>query len=149
RPLRQPIALNAPTSDLPATVGVDHPFNPYGSWYYSPTGAANPDGTPRLAGTPRPVTLLGLAFVENGAEEIDVTSGVYRGVAGVRGSLFDRWAWETAALYTRAYTSDVSPARDSRIAAARGPAANRSHRVQPVWIHLPGGGFSGGRGPAV
>ena len=43
-----------------------------------------------------------------GPENINVRSGVYRGVAGLRGKLPGGWSWESAALYTRAYTSDVS-----------------------------------------
>jgi outer membrane receptor protein involved in Fe transport len=108
RLLRQPINLNAPTSDRLATLSIDNPFNPYGSRFHSPTGSPNPDGTPRLTGTPQSVALLSLALVENGAEDVDVRSGVYRAVAGLRGRVFDQWTWETGALYTRAYSSDVS-----------------------------------------
>jgi iron complex outermembrane recepter protein len=108
RVLRQPINFNAPTGDQLAPLSIDNPYNPYGSRFYSPTGAPNPDGTPRLTGTPQPITLLALALAENGAEDIDVNSGVYRGVMGVRGKIFDEWTWESGALYTRAYTSDIS-----------------------------------------
>jgi iron complex outermembrane recepter protein len=108
RVLRQPINFNAPIADQLAPLSVDNPFNPYGSRFYSPTGAPNADGTPRLIGAPQPVTLLTLALVENGAEDVDVNSGVYRAVAGLRGLVFEGWTWETAALYTRAYTSDIS-----------------------------------------
>lgn len=106
--LRQPININAPTADQLAPLSIDNPFNPYGSRFYSPTGAPNADGTPRLTGTPQATTLLALALRDNGAEDVDVHSGVYRGVAGLRGKVFDQWTWETAALYTRAYVSDIS-----------------------------------------
>ncbi|MGH7945641.1 MAG: TonB-dependent receptor domain-containing protein, partial [Opitutaceae bacterium] len=108
RLLRQPINVNAPTSDQLAPLSVDNPFNPYGSRFYNLTGAPNADGTGRLTGMPQPVTLLALALVDLGAEDVDVNSGVYRGVAGLRGKAFDQWTWETGVLYTRAYMSDVS-----------------------------------------
>jgi iron complex outermembrane recepter protein len=108
RVLRQPINFNAPAADQLASLAINNPFNPYGSRFHDPTGAPNADGTPRLMGTPQPVTLLSLALVENGPEDVDVNSGVYRAVAGLRGEVWDQWAWEGAALYTRAYTSDIS-----------------------------------------
>lgn len=106
--LRQPIQLNAPGSDQFAPMSVDNPFNPYGSRFYSPTGAPNADGTARLTGNPQPVTLVSVLLKDVGPENINVRSGVYRGVAGLRGKLGGGWTWETAALYTRAYTADVS-----------------------------------------
>lgn len=105
---RQPIPINAPGSDQPAPMSVDNPFNPYGSRYYHPTGAPNADGTPRLTGPPQRIVLTGLTLIEAGGEDIVVHSGVYRGVAGLRGKVFDEWNWEVGALYTRAYTSDIS-----------------------------------------
>jgi hypothetical protein len=47
---RQPLALNAPTSDKLMVMPIDNPFNPYGSRLYSTTGAPNADGTPRSGG---------------------------------------------------------------------------------------------------
>ena len=100
--------INAPTADQLAPLSVDNPYNPYGSRFYHPTGAPNADGTPRLTGTPQAITLLALALRDNGPEDVDVHSGVYRGVVGLRGKIFDRWTWEAGALYTRAYVSDIS-----------------------------------------
>jgi outer membrane receptor protein involved in Fe transport len=108
RLLRQPVSFNAPISDGLALMSIDNPFNPYGARFYSPTGAPNADGARRLTGMPRTLTLLGLALVEIGPEDVDVNSGVYRGVAGLRGRWFKGWTWETAALYSRAYASDTS-----------------------------------------
>jgi iron complex outermembrane receptor protein len=105
---RQPINYNAPTSEAPGVLSIDNPYNPYGARFYSPTGAPNADGSPRLTGTPQTISLLQLALVENGAEEVGVNAGVYRGVLGARGKIFDQWTWETGALYTRAYLSDIS-----------------------------------------
>ncbi len=106
--LRQPIQHNAPGSDQFAPISVDNPFNPYGSRFYSATGAPNADGTPRLTGTPQSLTLVSVLLADLGAENIEVHSGVYRGVAGLRGKLAHDWSWEAAALYTRAYTADIS-----------------------------------------
>lgn len=105
---RQPVQINGPSADQVAPVSVDNPFNPYGSRFYHPTGAPNADGTPRLTGTPQGIVLLSLLLAELGSESVEVNSGVYRGVAGLRGKLFRDWTWESAALYTRAYTADVS-----------------------------------------
>lgn len=106
---RQPPLLNAPGIDQLKPVSADNPYNPYGSRFYHPTGASNADGTPRLVGTPQPLTLLALSFHDLERENVFVHSRVYRGVAGLRGRLGADWTWETAALYTRANTRDVSP----------------------------------------
>ena len=106
--VRQPIQLNAPGSDQFAPMSVDNPFNPYGSRFFSPTGAPNADGTARLTGTPQQLTMVSVLLKDVGPENINVNSGVYRGVAGLRGKLAHDWTWETAALYTRAYTADIS-----------------------------------------
>lgn len=106
--LRQPVQINAPGSDQFAPMSIDNPYNPYGSRFYSPNGAANADGTLRLTGTPQAITLASVLFKDLGAENVHVHSGVYRAVAGLRGKLGGEWNWEVAGLYTRAYTSDVS-----------------------------------------
>jgi len=117
---RQPVLLNAPNADLVKPMSADDPYNPYGSRFYSPAGAPNADGTPRLAGTPQAITLLAFTFRDFGAEHPFVHSGVYRGVAGLRGKLGDAWNWETGALYSRAQTSDSSTptVRESLLAQA-------------------------------
>ncbi len=48
--VRQPLALNAPTTDAYGVVSADNPFNPYGSRFYDVNGAPNADGTVRLTG---------------------------------------------------------------------------------------------------
>jgi outer membrane receptor protein involved in Fe transport len=60
---RQPLALNAPTSDQLAVMAVDNPYNPYGSRFYHPTGAANADGSARLTGAPRTVSFTAMTLV--------------------------------------------------------------------------------------
>ncbi|MBI5768834.1 MAG: TonB-dependent receptor [Verrucomicrobia bacterium] len=118
--LRQPVFLNAPGSDLLKPISVDNPYNPYGSRFYSPTGAPNSDGTLRLTGTPQAITLLSMSFDDLGAEDVMVHSGVYRGVIGLRGKLAGDWTWESGLLYTRGYASDISTGavRESALAAA-------------------------------
>ncbi|MBI5688514.1 MAG: TonB-dependent receptor [Verrucomicrobia bacterium] len=118
--LRQPINFNAPTSEAPAPLAIDNPYNPYGSRFHSPTGAPNADGTPRLTGTPQTVSLLALSLIDNGQEDVVVNSGIYRVVGGLRGKLGGDWTWDSAALYTRAYSSDISPhgVRESLFGAA-------------------------------
>jgi len=120
--MRQPLPFNAPSADKIATISVDNPFNPYGSRFYHVTGAPNADGTARLVGTPTALTLLSHTIVDAGPETIDVSSGLYRVVAGLRGTIFDDWSWESAGLYTRAYVTDLSTnaIRESLFAAALG-----------------------------
>lgn len=117
---RQPLPLNAPSADSLRTtadpnnqftfkiIAADNPYNPYGSRFYSPTGAPNADGTPRLTGTPQTLTLLTHTIKDDGPEHIKVASGIYRVVGGARGKFGDAWTWESGALYTRAYTHDDS-----------------------------------------
>ena len=107
--LRQPISLSAPTSEPVVPVSVDNPFNPYGSRFYSPTGASNPDGTPRLTGTPQPLTLLSEVILDLPPDAIFVSAGSNRILGGLRGKLTDTWTWESAVLYTNSFAHDRSP----------------------------------------
>lgn len=97
----------AASTDAVAIVPATNPWNPFGTRFYSPTGAANADGTLRLTGTPSPVALTNKRFPEFGTRTASVTSSVYRAVAGLRGRFGDTWQWESAALYSRATTTDV------------------------------------------
>jgi len=105
---RQPIRSAAPSSSQFAPISADNPYNPYGSRFYSPTGAPNADGTPRLVGTPQQLVLVTLSHLDVGAEDIGVTGNTFRAVAGLRGTIFQSWSWETAGLYSRAAASDIS-----------------------------------------
>lgn len=120
--VRQPLPFNAPSADKIATMAIDNPFNPYGTRFWDPAGTPNSDGTPRLVGTPTALTLLSHTIADAGPETIDVTSGLYRIVAGLRGQIFTDWNWESAGLYTRAYVTDLSTnaVRESLFAAALG-----------------------------
>ncbi len=85
-----------------AVVPISNPFNPFGSRYWSPTGAPNADGTPRLVGTPAEVSITNKRFIDLPTRTDHVTNSVYRGVVGLRGKVFDSWSWEAALLYSSA-----------------------------------------------
>lgn len=94
------------STDGDLIVPATNPWNPFGTRYYHPTGAANTDGTPRLTGTPSPVVIINKRFMDLGTREINVTSDVLRALGGVRGKFFDTWTWESAGLYTVATSTD-------------------------------------------
>jgi outer membrane receptor protein involved in Fe transport len=104
--VRQPLALNAPTTDKLATLAIDNPYNPYGSRFYSATGAANTDGSLRLTGAPRAVSLVSVTLPDLGVEKITTTANVIRFASGVRGKLGDTWTWETSGFYNRVTGED-------------------------------------------
>ncbi len=118
--VRQPIALNAPGSDQFKPLSVDNPYNPYGSRYFSPTGAPNSDGSARLTGTPQAVTWVSGTLKDLAPEHVQVHANTYRLVGGLRGKIFDTWSWESGLLYTRASSKDVSldAIRESALAAS-------------------------------
>lgn len=107
--VRNPINLNAPSADQLAPMSVDNPYNPYGSRFYDPAGLPNADGTPRLVGTPRSITLQSVIFDPNRDEVTDVSSQTYRIVGGVRGTLADRWNWEVGGLHSYGEVTDRNP----------------------------------------
>lgn len=117
--LRDPITYG-PSTDVPIVLGADNPNNPFGSYFYHPTGEPNPDGSPRLVGTPESVRLQSYRFADNGLEMADVENTAYRIVLGARGKIAGSWNWETAAMWSRAGTLDVSRngLRESRAHAA-------------------------------
>jgi outer membrane receptor protein involved in Fe transport len=94
------------TTDGDIYVPIDNPFNPFGTRFFSPTGAPNTDGTPRLTGTPATIVIVNKRMLDLGTRTFEVTSDVVRGVAGVRGKLADTWNWESALLYSFAKTTD-------------------------------------------
>ena len=107
--VRNPINLNAPSADRLAPMSVDNPFNPYGSRFYDPAGLPNADGTARLVGTPRSITLQSVVFDPDRTEVTDVSSQTYRVVGGARGTLADRWNWEVGALRSYGEVTDSNP----------------------------------------
>lgn len=105
---RTPVSLNAPTTNKLAPLAINNPYNPYGSRFYDVNGSPNADGTPRLVGTPQTST-LSIALVNSLLpDQTNVTSNLYRVVAGLRGTV-GRWSWETGVLDSRAQVTDKSP----------------------------------------
>lgn len=101
-------------------VPITNPFNPFGDRFWSPTGAPNADGTPRLPGTPSAVLISNKRLTDLAQRTDDVTDSVYRGVVGLRGKFFDSWRWEAALLYTaaRVIEYEAGPSRKSLIISA-------------------------------
>jgi hypothetical protein len=119
---RDPAGLDG-TDDVNIYVGANNPYNPFGSRFYSPTGAPNADGTARVTGTPSDVLIAGGTGVrprEFKAKEINVLSQSIRTVGGLRGSTFADFEWESAVLYSRAWTRDeeFNNIRHSRLQSA-------------------------------
>lgn len=105
--VRPPVAYGI-NSDAPLFVPADNPYNPYGSRFYSPTGAPNADGTPRLTGPAQSVTIVSKRFTDIGPETIDIATTAITATAGLRGDIVPGWTWETGAVYSRAQTKDDS-----------------------------------------
>ncbi|MEI6465832.1 MAG: TonB-dependent receptor plug domain-containing protein, partial [Verrucomicrobiota bacterium] len=63
---RQPVTLNA--SDRVVTLSPDNPYNPYGSRFYSPTGAPNADGSARLTGAPQTLSIGDMLLADGGPD---------------------------------------------------------------------------------
>lgn len=118
---RQPLALNAPTSDQLVVMPVGNPYNPYGSRFFHPAGAPNADGTPRLTGTPRTVSFTQLTLRDLAAETIDIDSDALRAVVGLEGRIGDSgWEWEGSLFYNEVNgQDDANPdVRESLLQAA-------------------------------
>ncbi len=101
---------------IPAT----NPWNPFGTRFWSPTGAPNADGSARLTGTPSDVLISNKRFVDLRTRTADINSSVYRGLLGARGKIFDTWRWESAALYSagRVVDRENNSSRKSKLIAA-------------------------------
>jgi outer membrane receptor protein involved in Fe transport len=118
---RQPLAVNGPTTDQAMVMPVDSPYNPFGSYYYSPTGAANADGSPRLTGTPQTIALTQFMIAGLAPESVETDTDALRVVAGLRGSIGETsWKWESSLFYNEVNGKDnASPdVRESKLAAA-------------------------------
>jgi iron complex outermembrane receptor protein len=119
---RDPAGVDS-TDDRDMHVAVDNPYNPFGSRFYHLTGAPNSDGTPRLVGAPAAVLIAGGTGVrprDFHEKEIEVLSQATRAIAGVRGTIWDGYNWESAVLYSRSWTTDQEHfnIRDSALRAA-------------------------------
>ena len=97
-----------------------NPFNPFGERFWSPTGAANSDGTARLTGTPSAVSITNKRLSDLATRTDYVDTSVYRGLAGLRGKLAGSWTWEAALLYSaaRVIENETGPTRKSKLIAA-------------------------------
>ncbi|MBK6673308.1 MAG: TonB-dependent receptor [Proteobacteria bacterium] len=118
---RQPLAVNGPTTDQAMVMPVDSPFNPFGSRYFSPTGAPNADGSLRRAGTPQAIALTQFMIAGLAPESVKTNSDALRLVAGLRGAIADTsWKWESSLFYNEVNGEDnASPdVRESLLAAA-------------------------------
>jgi outer membrane receptor protein involved in Fe transport len=83
-------------------VPASNPYNPFGTRFWSPTGAPNTDGTQRLTGTPSAVSITNKRLTDLALRTDWVDDSVYRGVVGLRGKVFQTWHWEGALLYSAA-----------------------------------------------
>ncbi|MSU47684.1 MAG: hypothetical protein EXS37_01075 [Opitutus sp.] len=104
--VRQPLALNAPTTDKLGTMSLDSPYNPYGSRFFNATGAPNADGTARLTGAPRTVSIVSVTLPDLGVEKISTKADVVRVAAGLKGKLGKTWTWETSGFYNQVKGED-------------------------------------------
>ena len=95
-------------------VPVDNPYNPFGTRFWSPTGAPNADGSARLTGTPSAVLITNKRLADLVPRTATVTDTVYRGVAGLRGRLAGTWSWEAALLYSKARVTDAEAGTDRK-----------------------------------
>ena len=116
---RQPITLA--DSDRAVTLSANNPYNPFGSRFYSPTGAANADGTPRLTGNPQTITIGDMILADGGPERIETSNRMHRFLVGLQGKFgTSSWEWEVGAMTggVRATDSAVNSIRDSLLIAA-------------------------------
>ncbi|MDB6165548.1 MAG: hypothetical protein JWQ83_688 [Lacunisphaera sp.] len=116
---REPDGITQSTDGF-IIVPATNPWNPFGTRFWSPTGAPNADGSARLTGTPSAVSITNKRLTDLMQRTATVTDDVYRGVAGVRGKLFSTWSWESAVLYSQAKVVDdeEGPSRKSKLVAA-------------------------------
>jgi outer membrane receptor protein involved in Fe transport len=140
---RQPITLNS--TDSRVFLGIDNPYNPFGSRFYSATGAPNSDGTARLTGAPQQTTMTGVFLTDGGPEKLTALDSAWRMLAGVSGSFGkSSWKWDAAVMTGSVYATDQAKnaVRDSYLARRR--VALGFHRVEPLRLHVQGFGWLGG-----
>jgi iron complex outermembrane receptor protein len=110
---RQPVATT--WGDSFVTIGVDNPYNPYGSKF---AGSLDPSGN--LITTGKPLTILQKLVDDSGVERTMGTDGMYRVLGGVKGKFGSTWDWETAGMFSAYRMTDIVKAavRDSLIRSA-------------------------------
>ena len=116
---REPDGITQSTDGF-IIVPANNPYNPFGDRFWSTTGAANADGTPRLTGTPSAVSITNKRLSDLPTRTDYVDTSVYRGVVGLRGRLSGSWSWEAALLYSaaRVIENETGPSRKSKLIAA-------------------------------
>ncbi len=116
---REPDGITQGTDGF-VIVPATNPFNPFGTRFWSPTGAPNADGTARLTGTPSAVSITNKRLTDIATRTDWVDTSVYRGVIGARGKILDSWSWEAALLYSaaRVTENEEGPSRKSLLIAA-------------------------------
>ncbi len=88
-------------------VPANSPYNPFGSFFFNPTGAPNADGTPRLVGTPSVVNVVARRFPDIGIKRDEVRNVMYRTLVGLKGRFgASSWSWDSAVFYSRSRTTD-------------------------------------------
>jgi iron complex outermembrane recepter protein len=90
-------------------VPAANPYNPFGTRFWSPTGAPNADGTPRLVGTPADVAVINHRFWDFGPRGDTVNSTGLRALLGLRGNFGDTWSWESALMRAEGRTTEHEP----------------------------------------
>lgn len=93
----------------PLFIPANNPYNPFGERFWSPTGAPNSDGTPRLVGTPSAVNVENHRFWDFGSREDTVTNSAYRGLLGLRGKIGETWSWESAVMQAEGRAKEYEP----------------------------------------
>ncbi|MSU60076.1 MAG: hypothetical protein EXS35_18215 [Pedosphaera sp.] len=119
---REPVNFKN-TDDQGIYLPAANPYNPFGVRFYSPTGAPNADGTPRLTGAPADVSLwTGISPGQNTGggfkpRVTEVYSYAWRALGGLRGKLRDNWEWESAILASGAQSHEYEhfQVRESRL----------------------------------
>ncbi len=108
---REPVNFKN-TDDQGIYMSASNPYNPFGVRFYSPTGAPNSDGTPRLVGAPADISLwTGISPGQNtgGGFKPRVTetdSFAWRVLGGLRGKLSNGWEWESGLMASGAQTHE-------------------------------------------
>ncbi|MEO6246106.1 MAG: TonB-dependent receptor, partial [Opitutaceae bacterium] len=122
---REPVNFKN-TDDQGIYLPAANPYNPFGTRFYSTTGAPNADGTPRLTGTPADVSFwTGISPGQNTGggfkpRVTEVFTYSWRALGGLRGKLGEDWEWESALMASGSQTHEYEhfQVRESRLRAA-------------------------------
>jgi len=140
---REPVNFKN-TDDQGIYLPASNPWNPFGTRFYSPTGAPNADGTPRLVGTPADVSLwTGISPGQNSTDGLkprvtEVYTTSWRVLGGLRGTFGRTWEWESAVLASGAQTHEYEhfQVRESRLRRALGRTDTTAFNPFPVTFKI-------------